>query len=190
MNSWSSTVFCKMAHFKQWVHLSAVWEAVLFLCLAGISRLIPKRIREHRWMLNKIQAKRCAPVSLCSGGCLRKLLLAHLERKVGLCGKYSSLSWIFPVVFLSCSHLVQCFHPLPIVWTHELLCLLRMVQCCRGCWWSASFFFHDAFSSSNMLSSALCSLVWEEWVGIQLTNIGLSWRTCHRRLKLKTVVDW
>lgn len=161
MNSWSSAVFCKMAHFKQWVHLSAVWEAVLFPCLAGISRLIPKRIREHRWMLNKIQAKRCAPVSLCSRGCLVKLLLADLEKKWACVGNTLPLAESFlSFLFLSCSHLTQCFHPLPIPWTRALV-LTEDRECCREHWWSASFSFHDAFSSSDVLSSALCCLVWE-----------------------------
>lgn len=63
-------------------------------------------------MLNKIQAKRCAPVSSCSRGSLGKLLLADLEKNRGFVGKYSSLSQSLPVGLL-CSHLALCFY-LPI----------------------------------------------------------------------------
>lgn len=108
-SSWSCRVACEMAHFKQQVHLSAVWAVVLFLCLAGISRLIPRRIREHRWMLNKIQVKRCAPVSLCSGECLGKLLLADPEK--------SGLVWeiLLPAAFFL--HLLSLMLPLDTVST-------------------------------------------------------------------------
>lgn len=152
LNSWSSTVFCKMSHFKQWVHLSAVWEAVLFPCLAGISRLIPKRISEHHWTLNKIQTKRCAPVSLCSGGSLGKLLLADL----GLCRKYSSFSWILPVVCFSHASTwrVSTLHT-----SHGLLRSLRMANVAEDADDQQVSFFHDAFSSFLVLFSGLWCLI-------------------------------
>lgn len=133
MSSWCCRVACKMAHFKQQVHLSAVWADVLFLCLAGISRLIPRRIREHLWMLNKIQVKRCAPVSLCSGECLGKLLLADPE-KSGLVWEIR-FSQLTPscICCLSRSHLTQ-FPPLsqPISPTHAHV-LTEDGKCWRGC---------------------------------------------------------
>lgn len=131
-------------------------------------------------MLNKIQAKHCAPVSLCSQGCFGKLLLADVEKMGGFVGKYPSPSWIFGVC-LSYSPPGSVFPP-----AHLISCAHCSAECCRGCWWTASFFLHDVFSSSNVLLWALCCLVGRAWVGIQPTNTRLSWRTCLRKLKLKS----
>lgn len=136
-------------------------------------------------MLNKIQAKWCAPVSSCSWGCLGKLLLADLEKKVDLWGNTLPSA----ESFLCVSHAPT--------WFRVSTCPSRVVLCSlpgvsvAGDADDQNVYFSAMILALLMCSTALC-VVWLDMngVGIQPPDTGLSWRTCHRKLKRKSVLGW
>lgn len=117
-------------------------------------------------MLNKIQAKRCAPVSSCSWGCLGKLLLADLGKKVDLWGNTLPSA----ESFLCVSHAPTWFR-VSTCPSHVVLCSLPGVSV-AGDADDQKVYFSAMILALLMCSTAFC-VVWLDvngWASSPLTQ--------------------